>query len=61
MRRWEYMLAKIDNVPEMNELGADGWELCAIVGGNGWFKRDRVASELRHQWAEQSKAAAPVL
>jgi hypothetical protein len=61
MKRWEYMLAKIGAAPDMNELGADGWELCAIVRGNGWFKRDRIAHELHSQRLEQTKAAGPVL
>jgi len=31
-QKWEYQSISGENVGRFNELGADGWELCAAVG-----------------------------
>jgi hypothetical protein len=28
---------------DLGALGAEGWELCGIVGGYGWSKRSTIA------------------
>jgi hypothetical protein len=32
VQKWEYQSISGENVSRFNELGADGWELCATVG-----------------------------
>lgn len=39
---------------DLDELGADGWELCGVVGRYGWFKRSRVARALHEQGERQA-------
>jgi hypothetical protein len=53
MKRWEYLRAIVSpdtTVIELDALGAEGWQLAGIVGGNvGWFVRDLHARQLRDQ------------
>lgn len=54
LNRWEYTQRPLtaDTTPaELDALGAEGWELCGIAGGIGWFKRSRVARALHEQGA----------
>jgi len=42
-KKWEYKIEEECNVVSMNKLGAEGWELCAVVNNGGYgtyyFKR----------------------
>jgi hypothetical protein len=53
MNRWEYLRSIVTpdtTVTELDALGAEGWQLAGIVGGNvGWFVRDRIARQLHDQ------------
>ena len=31
MKKWEYMSANVTSIAQANKLGAEGWELVAIV------------------------------
>ena len=40
MEKWEYTTIYIFNHNQLNELGQEGWELCAVDGiGMSIFKR----------------------
>jgi len=49
-QQWEYHSVSGENVGEFNELGAEGWELCAATGGSRTraetfvFKRSKGSS-----------------
>lgn len=50
--RWEYRrfpITAATTTAELDALGADGWRLAGILGGIGWFVRDRDAAELQRQ------------
>jgi hypothetical protein len=56
MDRFEYLRRPLttDTTPaDLDLLGRDGWELCAIENGIGWFRRSSVARELREQAERQ--------
>ena len=47
-----------DTTPaDLDAFGADGWELCAITGGVGFFKRSVCARQAQEQ-ADAHAAAA---
>jgi hypothetical protein len=47
--RWEYMKHRLrpdTSCAELNELGANGWRLCAVIGDQGIFTRNSVLATL---------------
>lgn len=52
MQRWEYLTSK---APDLERLGADGWELVAVAEGTFYFKRpapsvqERITLEQRKE------------
>lgn len=48
--RWEYMKHRLrpdTTCAELNDLGANGWRLCGIIGDQGIFTRNSVLATLR--------------
>lgn len=62
MTRWEYerWLLPPDRENEiLDRLGHEGWELCAVERGLGYFKRDRRARQLEEQGDAQAVGEPP--
>lgn len=52
MDRVEYLRRELTpetSPADLDEFGREGWQLCAIDRGVGWFKRSRVARNLEEQ------------
>lgn len=59
--RYEYLRRPLttDTTPaELDALGAEGWQLCAIAGGFGFFWRSTIARELREQGERHAEERA---
>lgn len=58
MGRIEYLRREItpDTSPaDLDELGREGWQLCGIDRGVGWFKRSTIAREPEEQAERQAR------
>lgn len=56
MERWEHLRRPLtpDTSPaDLDELGREGWMLCGVERGVGWFRRPVIARELQEQGERQ--------
>jgi len=48
MTKWEYLtLHDYHNTYHLNELGEEGWELCAVYDGAAYFRRPKKSVPVR--------------
>lgn len=52
-RTWEYRTTSARSAPELNRLGADGWELIGILDGELYFKRPGLSFKERVTLAQR--------
>lgn len=53
MNEWEYSVIYVSSYPsaitQLNQAGAEGWELAAVVNGYFYLKRPKVEEQARPQ------------
>jgi hypothetical protein len=49
------------SVSRLNELGAEGWQLCVMDGGEGIFCRNRDLATLRQRGDEWARGLAAAM